>query len=68
MGRAFEVRKSSMEKTSVEKSKIYSRFGREIYQAAKNGSTEIKSNPQLKSLIEKAKKNFKFQIVSLIRP
>ena len=56
MGRAFEVRKSSMEKTSVEKSKIYSRFGREIYQAAKNGSTEIKSNPQLKSLIEKAKK------------
>jgi len=56
MGRAFEVRKSAMEKTSVEKSKIYSRFGREIYQAAKNGSTEVNSNPQLKSLIEKAKK------------
>ena len=35
MGRAFEVRKQSMAKTAAKKSKIYARYGREIYIAAK---------------------------------
>lgn len=56
MGRAYEVRKASIQKTGAAKAKVYSMYAREIYQAAKNGGTEIESNPSLKRLIEKAKK------------
>ena len=35
MGRAHEVRAASMAKTAARKSKIYSRYGKEIYIAAK---------------------------------
>lgn len=38
MGRAFEVRKVAMAKTSAAKSKVYSKYGREIYMAAKSGT------------------------------
>ncbi len=56
MGRKFEVRKASMAKTMLKKSRIYSRFGKEIYMAAKQGGANVDSNLALKHLIEKAKK------------
>lgn len=55
MGRAHEVRKEAMLKTSLMKSKIYSRFGKEIYMAAKTGGTDVDTNQSLKKIIEKAK-------------
>ncbi len=56
MGRAYEVRKASIQKTGAAKAKVYSMYAREIYQAAKNGGVEVEGNPSLKRLIEKAKK------------
>jgi len=38
MGRAHEVRKVAMEKTAAAKSKLYAKYGKEIYMAAKSGS------------------------------
>ena len=55
MGRAYEVRKASILKTGAAKAKVYTMYAKEIYAAAKN-STDIESNPTLKRLIEKAKK------------
>ncbi len=57
MGRAYEVRKASIQKTGAAKAKLYSMYAREIYQAAKNGGTELEGNPTLKRLVEKAKKD-----------
>ncbi len=56
MGRAYEVRKASIQKTGAAKAKLYSMYAREVYQAAKNGGTELEGNPTLKRLVEKAKK------------
>lgn len=56
MGRAYEVRKASIQKTGAARGKIYANYAKEIYQAAKNGGTEIDSNAKLKRLIERAKK------------
>lgn len=56
MGRAYEVRKASIQKTGAAKSKLYSMYAREIYQAAKTGGTEPDSNASLKRLMERAKK------------
>jgi len=56
MGRKFEVRKAAMAKTMIQKSKVYSRFGKEIYMLAKNGGTNPDANLALKHLIDKAKK------------
>src|SRR5690606_29751883 len=56
MGRAFEVRKVAMAKTAAAKSKVYSKFGREIYMAAKSGTPDPETNQTLKRIIEKAKK------------
>ncbi|MBR2833131.1 MAG: YebC/PmpR family DNA-binding transcriptional regulator [Bacilli bacterium] len=56
MGRAYEVRKASIQKTGAAKAKLYSMYAKEIYQAAKNGGTEMESNSALKRLVEKAKK------------
>lgn len=56
MGRAFEVRKMSMAKTSGQKSKLYSKYGKQIYVAAKNGGADLIANPSLKLLVDKAKK------------
>lgn len=55
MGRAYEVRKASIQKTGAAKSKLYSMYAREIYQIAKNGGTEVESNSALKRIIERAK-------------
>lgn len=56
MGRAYEVRKASIQKTGAAKAKLYSMYAREIYQVAKNGGTEPTGNPSLKRILEKAKK------------
>ena len=56
MGRAHEVRAASMAKTAAAKSKLYSIYAKEIYQAAKTGGTSPEANPALKRIIEKAKK------------
>ncbi len=56
MGRAFEVRKASMQKTGLAKAKVYSRYSKEIYISAKNGGSDPEANLSLKRLIEKAKK------------
>jgi len=56
MGRAYEVRKASIQKTGAAKAKLYSMYAREIYQAAKNGGIEVDANHALKRLIERAKK------------
>jgi len=55
MGRAYEVRKASIQKTGAAKAKLYSMYAREIYQIAKNGGTEVESNSSLKRIIERAK-------------
>ncbi len=55
MGRAFEVRKAAMAKTAAAKTKVYSRFGKEIYVAAKSGEPNPDMNLNLKRVIEKAK-------------
>lgn len=56
MGRAYEVRKASIQKTGAARGKIYSMYAREIYDVAKKGGTEVDSNSSLKRLIEKAKR------------
>lgn len=56
MGRKFEVRKVAKGKTMALKSKVYSRFGKEIYMVAKAGGTNPDSNLSLKHLIDRAKK------------
>lgn len=56
MGRAYEVRKASIQKTGAAKAKLYSMYAREIYQAAKTGGVETESNMALKRLVERAKK------------
>lgn len=56
MGRAYEVRKASIQKTGAAKGKIYSMYAREIYQAAKTGGVSMEANASLKRLVDKAKK------------
>lgn len=57
MGRAYEVRKASIQKTGAAKGKVYTTFAKEIYLAAKKGSSNPEANITLKRLIDKAKKN-----------
>lgn len=56
MGRAYQNRKESMAKTADMKTKVYSRYAREIYVIAKSGGTEPDGNLALRNVIEKAKK------------
>lgn len=57
MGRAFEVRKASMMKTSIAKAKVYTKHSRAIYLAAKAGIPDPDNNSTLRREIDKAKKN-----------
>lgn len=57
MGRHFEVRAASMAKTAAAKAKLYSRYGKEIYVAAKAGVPDPEMNVSLKKVIERAKAN-----------
>lgn len=57
MGRAFEVRKNAMAKTAAAKTKVNSKYGKEIYVTAKNGGADPDTNLSLRRLIDKAKKD-----------
>ena len=57
MGRAFQNRKESMAKTAAAKTKVYSKYGREIYVCAKAGGVDPQANLSLRGLIERAKKD-----------
>ncbi len=57
MGRAYQNRKESMAKTSDQKSKVYSKYGREIYVCAKKGGFDPDGNLALRGLIDRAKKD-----------
>jgi len=57
MGRAYQNRKASMAKTAGMKTKIYSRYGREIYVCAKSGGTDPSANLTLRGLMDRAKKD-----------
>ncbi|MCR9201953.1 MAG: YebC/PmpR family DNA-binding transcriptional regulator [Planctomycetaceae bacterium] len=56
MGRSFENRKQSIMKTAGQKSKLYAKYGKQLYVIAKNGVPDPESNPALRNLIERAKK------------
>lgn len=57
MGRAFQNRKESMARTQGAKTKVYSKFGKEIYVCAKNGGIDPNANLSLRSLMDRAKKS-----------
>ncbi|KMT65596.1 YebC/PmpR family DNA-binding transcriptional regulator [Catenovulum maritimum] len=57
MGRAYQNRKESMAKTAGAKTKVYSKYGKEIYVVAKNGGPDPDANLSLRRLIERAKKD-----------
>ena len=57
MGRNFENRKNAIFKTAGLKSKLYSKYGKQLYVVAKNGVPNPDANPALRSLIEKAKRD-----------
>lgn len=56
MGRIFEKRKHSIFKTAAQNSKLYSRYSKQLYAAAKNGVPDPDANPALRNLVERAKK------------
>src|ERR1700760_3468760 len=56
MGRIFEKRKETIFKTAAQKSKLFSKYGRQLYMAAKNGVPDPEANPALRSIVEKAKR------------
>ncbi|MFT5528006.1 MAG: YebC/PmpR family DNA-binding regulatory protein [Pirellulaceae bacterium] len=57
MGRSFENRKHSILKTAGQKTKIYSKYGKQLYVMAKTGGADPDVNLSLRSLIEKAKRD-----------
>lgn len=57
MGRAHEVRAAAMAKTAAMKSKLYSRYGKELYIAAKSGAPDPDTNLELRRKIKEAKAN-----------
>lgn len=57
MGRAYQNRKESMAKTSANKSKVYGKYGREIYVVAKTGGVDPNGNLALRAIIERAKRD-----------
>lgn len=57
MGRIFEKRKESIFKTSAQKSKLFSKYGRQLYMAARNGVPDPEANAALRSVIERAKRD-----------
>jgi YebC/PmpR family DNA-binding regulatory protein len=57
MGRIFEKRKHAIFKTAAQNSKLYSKYSKQLYMAAKNGVPDPEANPVLRSLVEKAKRD-----------
>ncbi len=56
MGRIFEKRKATIFKTAAQKSKLYSKYGKQLYVAARNGVPDPEANPALRNLVERAKR------------
>jgi len=56
MGRAYQNKKEDMAKTAGMKTKVYSKYGREIYVCAKSGGVDPDGNLSLRRLIDNAKK------------
>jgi YebC/PmpR family DNA-binding regulatory protein len=56
MGRAFEVRKMSMAKTAGQKTKLYSKYARQLYTLAKNSGPDPEANSALRGMIDRAKR------------
>jgi YebC/PmpR family DNA-binding regulatory protein len=56
MGRIFEKRKYSIFKTAAQNSKLYSKYSKQLYMAAKNGVPDPSANPVLRNMVERAKK------------
>lgn len=56
MGRAYQNRKESMAKTAGAKTKVYSKYGRELYVCAKAGGVDPDGNLALRGLLDRAKK------------
>ena len=57
MGRIFEKRKYSIFKTAAQNSKVYSKYSKQLYMAAKNGVPDPQANPVLRNIIERAKRD-----------
>src|ERR1043165_7060487 len=57
MGRVFEKRKHAIFKTAAQNSKVYSKYSKQLYVAAKNGVPDPETNPVLRSFVEKAKRD-----------
>jgi YebC/PmpR family DNA-binding regulatory protein len=57
MGRAYQNRKESMAKTSDQNARVYSKYSREIYTCAKSGGVDPDGNLNLRSLLDRAKKD-----------
>ena len=57
MGRIFETRKHSIFKTALQNSKLYSKYSKQLYMAAKNGVPDPEANPVLRTFVEKAKRD-----------
>ena len=56
MGRIFEKRKHSIFKTAAQNSKLYSKYSKQLYMAAKNGVPDPEANPVLRNFVERAKR------------
>src|SRR3954469_6177224 len=56
MGRIFEKRKHSIFKTAAQNSKLYSKYSKQLYVAAKNGVPDPHANPVLRNIMERAKR------------
>src|SRR3954463_9458345 len=56
MGRIFEKRKHSIFKTAASNSKLYSKYSKQLYAAAKNGVPDPDANPVLRNFVERAKR------------
>src|SRR3954453_5222627 len=57
MGRIFEKRKHSIFKTAAQNSKLYSKYSKQLYMAARNGVPDPAANPALRNLVERAKRD-----------
>jgi transcriptional/translational regulatory protein YebC/TACO1 len=57
MGRIFEKRKHSIFKTAAQNSKLYSKYSKQLYMAAKNGVPDPEANPVLRNFVEGAKRD-----------
>jgi YebC/PmpR family DNA-binding regulatory protein len=56
MGRIFEKRKHSIFRTAAQNSKLYSKYSKQLYMAAKKGVPDPDANPVLRNFVERAKK------------